>query len=270
MPPAPTATPPVLTLSVALPGDDGEAAAPCHELAVAAQQAAAGDGLLISRLQLLGSEAAMAGAEGAGGLALFSGGEGGSHPSARQAQAPPSKQALPVAEVLLRVGLGSAPELEPVALPLRVRAGAPRALRLLPGHPWDAPSAGGGAVSLAHGAALPPFQVAAYDAWGNPTAPSPDLGFAVLAECGALGPHALECAVGPLGVATVEGAAGGAGLEAREFARAGGVPTAAAAGGQVLGPSPHAQLTRSSPCCRSPAPQASPAPALHATAAPPC
>lgn len=201
---APTATPPSLSIAAALPaGPDGETAL-CSELVVVAQQAAAEDSLLITRLQLLGSEVAAAG-DAPPGLSLLAGGDALSHPTARQAQAPPSKQALPTAEVLLRISLASAPDLEPVLLPVRLRAGAPHALRLLPGHPWEAASSVG-AVTLQHGGTLPPCQVAVFDAWGNPTAPSPDLGFAVLAECCATGPQAKECTVSSMGVATVEGA----------------------------------------------------------------
>ena len=184
------------------------AAVPCEELVVVAEQVAAEGGLLISGLQLLGSDAAAA---VPGGMRLLqaAGGEGASHPSARLAQgaqAPPSKQALPTAEIQLLISLagdgsGGGGGLEPVVLPLRVRAGAPQSLQLQPGHPW----AEGAAVSLQHGTALPSFQVAAFDAWGNPTAPAPDLGCAVLAECEALGPAAAEFPVTPLGLASVEG-----------------------------------------------------------------
>lgn len=171
-----------------------------------AQQAAVQDGMLITGLQLLGSDAAAAAAEAGAeaGLALLSCTDGLSHPTARQAQAAPSRQSLPVAEVLLRVSLAGSSDLEAVTLPLRLRAGAPRSLRPLPGHPWQ--DAGEeGAVKLQHGGVLPPFQVAAFDAWGNPTAPSPQLGFSVLAECEATGPDAKECGVSALGIATVEG-----------------------------------------------------------------
>ncbi|KAL4443930.1 hypothetical protein ABPG75_011667 [Micractinium tetrahymenae] len=205
---APTATPPSLAIAVALPSPDG-GPQPCEELAVVAQQAAVEDGVLITGLQLLGTDeaaaAADAGAEAS--MALLSGADALSHPTARQAQAAPSRQSLPVAEVQLRVSLASSPDLEAVTLPLRLRAGAPRSLRLLPGHPWE----GAGEeqpVVLQHGGALPPFQVAAFDAWGNPTAPSPDLGFTVLAECEAAGPAAKECSVSALGIATMEGLTG--------------------------------------------------------------
>ncbi|PRW58303.1 Structural maintenance of chromosomes flexible hinge domain-containing 1 [Chlorella sorokiniana] len=215
----PSATPPSLTIAAALPGGpDGELQS-CGELQVVAAQAATEDGLIVSGLQLLGSEAAataaaQAAAEGAEptGLQLLSAGDGLSHPTARQAQAPLSKQGLPVAEVQLRISLASSPELEPVVLPLRLRAGAPHSLRLLPGNPWEeaaaSPSAGG-VVMLQHSAALAPFQAAAFDAWGNPTAPAPDLGFAVLAECEATAPRTKELAVGPTGLASIEGLAGG-------------------------------------------------------------
>lgn len=202
---SPAATPPSLSIAVAAVGPDGEAQ-PCEELEVAAQQAAVEDGMMITGLQLLGSaEAAAAAASGCQppGLALLAGGGGLSHPTARQAQAAPSRQSLPVAEVQLRVSLASAPDLEPVVLPLRLRAGAPQSLRLLGGHPWE--EAGGEAVALQHGAALPAFQVAAYDAWGNPTAPSTDLPFVVVAECDATAPGAHEFSVSALGMAAVEG-----------------------------------------------------------------
>lgn len=215
---SPSATPPSLTIAAALPGGPDGELQPCSELQVVAAQAATEDGLVVSGLQLLGSEAAaaaaaQAAAEGAepAGLQLLCAGDGLSHPTARQAQAPPSKQGLPVAEVQLRISLGSSPELEPVVLPLRLRAGAPHSLRLLPGNPWEeaaASASAGGVLTLQHSAALPPFQVAAFDAWGNPTAPAPDLGFAVLAECEATAPHAKEFAVGPTGLATVEGRTG--------------------------------------------------------------
>lgn len=215
---SPSATPPSLTIAAALPGGPDGELQPCSELQVVAAQAATEDGLVVSGLQLLGSEAAaaaaaQAAAEGAepAGLQLLCAGDGLSHPTARQAQAPPSKQGLPVAEVQLRISLGSSPELEPVVLPLRLRAGAPHSLRLLPGNPWEeaaASASAGGVLTLQHSAALPPFQVAAFDAWGNPTAPAPDLGFAVLAECEATAPHAKEFAVGPTGLATVEGLVG--------------------------------------------------------------
>lgn len=202
---AATATPPSLTIAAALPSPDG-GVQPCEELRVVAQQAAVEDGVLIQGLQLLGTDEAAAAAEtGAeSGLALLSGTDGLSHPTARQAQAAPSRQSLPVAEVQLHVRLAGVPDLQAVTLPLRLRAGAARSLRLLPGHPWE--DAGDGQpVTLQHGGALPPFQVAAFDAWGNPTAPSPHLGFTVLAECEAAGPAAKECSVNALGIATVEG-----------------------------------------------------------------
>jgi hypothetical protein len=52
--------------------------------------------------------------------------------------------------------------------------------------------------------------VAVFDVWGNPTAPSADLGFAVLAECGATRPQAQEFTPDALGIATVEGTWAGA------------------------------------------------------------
>lgn len=205
VPQAPTATPPSLTIAAALLGPDG-GLLPCEELAVVAQQAAVEDGVLIQGLQLLGSDEAAAAADaGAGtGLALLSGTDGLSHPTARQAQAAPSRQSLPVAEVQLLVSLSGASDFETVALPLRLRAGAPRSLRLLPGHPWEE-AAQGQPIVLQHGGAMPPFQVAAFDAWGNPTAPLPHLGFVVLAECEATAPLVKECSVSALGIATVDG-----------------------------------------------------------------
>ena len=212
---SPSATPPSLTIAAGLPGGPDSELQPCSELQVVAAQAATEDGLIVSGLQLLGSEAAaaaaaQAAAEGAepSGLQLLCASDGLSHPTARQAQAPPSKQGLPVAEVQLRISLASSPELEPIVLPLRMRAGAPHSLRLLPGNPWEEAAArpsAGGVVSLQHSAALAPFQVAAFDAWGNPTAPAPDLGFVVLAECDATAPRSRELAVGPTGLASIEG-----------------------------------------------------------------
>ena len=172
---------------------------------------------MVSGLRLLGRAPAVAGE--AAGLVLLAGGDGLSHPTARQAQAPPSKQCLPTAEVHLCISLQGLPDIEPVVLPLRVRAGAPHALHLLPGNPWeeaggDGDGDGETALALQHGGSLPPFQVAVFDVWGNPTAPSADLGFAVLAECGATRPQALEFTPDALGIATVEGAPSWAGQAA--------------------------------------------------------
>lgn len=204
-----TATPLSLSISVAQAASPGSELQPCEELQVVAQQGAVEDGLLITGLQLLGSEAAAAanvGSDEPSGMQLLAGGDALSHPTARQAQALLSKQCLPTAEVQLCISLQSSPDLAPVVVPLRVRAGAPQSLRLLPGSPWEA--APDSVVTLQHGGRLEAFQVAAYDAWGNPTAPSADLGFAVLGECGATAPQAKEFAVGPLGTATLEGVAG--------------------------------------------------------------
>jgi hypothetical protein len=208
----PMQTPPSLSITAAVVGAQGEPQE-CSELEVVAQQCSAEDGLLISGLRLLGSTAAMAGEPA--GLQLLAGGVGLSHPTARQAQAPPSKQCLPTAEVQLCISLQGSPDLEPVVLPLRVRAGAPHSLHMLPGNPWEEAGGGGdsewqAAVALQHGASLPSFQVAVFDVWGNPTAPSADLGFAVLAECGATRPQAQEFTPDALGIATVEGTWAGA------------------------------------------------------------
>lgn len=171
-----------------------------------AQQAAAEDGLLITDLQLLGSEVVASGPE-APGLQLLASGDGLSHPTGRQAQVQPSKQSLPAAEVQLSISLQGSAELESVKLPLRLRAGAPQCLRLLPGHPWEAAQQDGGAgvVTLQSGGSLAAFQVVVFDAWGNPTAPSADLGFTVLAECQATGPQAREFTPSGGGITTVEG-----------------------------------------------------------------
>jgi hypothetical protein len=202
----PMQTPPSLSITAAVAGPQGEPQE-CSELEVVAQQCVADDGLLISGLRLLGSAAAVAGE--LAGLLLLAGGDGLSHPTARQAQAPPSKQCLPTAEVQLCISLHGSPDLEPVVLPLRVRAGAPHSLHLLPGNPWEDVGGGDGdgqaAVALQHGASLRSFQVAVFDVWGNPTAPSADLGFAVLAECAGTRPQAQEFTPDALGIATVEG-----------------------------------------------------------------
>jgi hypothetical protein len=140
-----------------------------------------------------------------------------SGPSAGAQQRPPSQQTLPApaAQLYCIVFQGDL-KLAPVGLDLRLRAGAPHALQLLPGHPWAAasvglngegdPSVGNAvAVSVAKGEQLPPFEVAVVDAWGNRTAPTPNLEFGVLVESELLKPSSHEFAVGPQGVATVEG-----------------------------------------------------------------
>jgi hypothetical protein len=202
---------PSLKIVALVPNIQGELQ-PCEELQVVAQQTATDDGLLVTGLQLLGSAAAAAVDGEAAGLQLLAGCDGLSHPTGRQAQVQPSRQALPIADVQLSIGLDSLPELEAVLLPLRVRAGAPQSLRLLPGHPWEAAPAGDGdsaaaVVTLGSGGSLEAFQVAAFDAWGNPTAPSPDLGFTVLAQCDATAPQAAEFTPSAGGIVTVEGAA---------------------------------------------------------------
>lgn len=202
---------PSLKIVALVPNIQGELQ-PCEELQVVAQQTATDDGMLVTGLQLLGSAAAAAVDGEAAGLQLLAGCDGLSHPTGRQAQVQPSRQALPTADVQLSIGLDSFPELEAVLLPLRVRAGAPQSLRLLPGHPWEAAPAGDGdsaaaVVTLESGGSLEAFQVAAFDAWGNPTAPSPDLGFTVLAQCDATAPQAAEFTPSAGGIVTVEGAA---------------------------------------------------------------
>jgi hypothetical protein len=202
----PAQTPPTAALSVLLPGADGELQL-CPELRVVAQQGTAEGGLLLTSLQLLGGEAAATGPD-APGLQLFASAEPLSHPTAQQAQVQPSRQGLPVAEAVLRVGLEGLPGMQPAELPLRLRAGAPHCLRLQPGHPWEAAGEGGEPAlpTLQHGDSLPPFQLAAFDLWGNPTAPSADLCFRVAAECEATDPRAQEFDLNGAGVAAVEGA----------------------------------------------------------------
>lgn len=82
---------------------------------------------------------------------------------------------MPTARVTLCIqpaGQPGGPEWEPETLPVHLRPGAPQALRLLPGHPWE-PEGGAGAEQGAEGAgeaplaplrlqageALPAFQV---------------------------------------------------------------------------------------------------------------
>ena len=186
----PTETQPSLSLAVLVAAPDGSLQ-PCQELQVVAQQAAVQDGLLITDLQLLGSDAVATG-PGAPGLQLLAASD--LHLSARQAQVPASQQALPAAEVALAFSLGSNPDLKPLELRLRLRAGAPQWLRLLPDHPWGAAGGEDGmaVVTLEHGSLLALFQVAAFDAWGNPTAPTADLDFTVVAESSATRPGLKE------------------------------------------------------------------------------
>ena len=207
----PTLTPPAVSIIATIPAAAGGGGwEECEELRVAAQQEAGAEGIVISQLQLLGPE--LPSGVGAG-MQLLQRADGLTHPSARQAQARASQQSLPAAEVQLRIGLQAGQEgLEPEVLGVRLRAGAPRSLQLLPGNPWQAAGAGDAApeaaVTVPHGSALPAFSCQALDAWGNRTAPAADLAFALLAECAATAPQAKEHQFNAAGIAVVEGAGG--------------------------------------------------------------
>eukprot|EP00887_Chlorella_sp_A99_P005757 scaffold1.g5757.t1 len=202
----PTLTPPSLSLYAAVSGPDGSMQQ-CTELVVSARQDVTQDGLVLSQVQVLGSDEA---AQGATGPQLFRSGDGCSHPTARQAQVRLSQAALPVADVHLCIGLeDGGSELQAQTLPLQLRPGAPQSLRLLPDHPWgDGALGGSAAVSLAHKQALPDFSVQAFDAWGCPTGPSEHLPFQLRAECASLAPASREFEFGRTGVATVSGLVG--------------------------------------------------------------
>lgn len=200
----PTLTPPSVSIQTAVPTADGSLL-PCPELEVRVQPEVAEGCLVLSQLQVVGSaDAAHAGA----GLQLFSHRDSATNPSARQAQARASQEALPVADVHLVIGLQQSPELEPQAFPVQLRPGAPQCLRLAAGHPWQGAEGSDDVVPhLQHKEELPSINVQAVDAWGCPTGPSEHLPFKLLVECPALSPAAKKFDFSAVGVATVSGLA---------------------------------------------------------------
>eukprot|EP00198_Chlamydomonas_reinhardtii_P012225 XP_001701562.1 predicted protein [Chlamydomonas reinhardtii] len=97
-------------------------------------------------------------------------------------------------------------------LPIKLRPGAPAALRLLPGHPFAPAGTGIGSMTtqllpaaVMHGEALPEFQVAVLDAWGNATCPTPDLPTHLELEGPVLAPACSRLDVDSSGRATVQG-----------------------------------------------------------------
>ncbi|PNW82785.1 hypothetical protein CHLRE_06g294050v5 [Chlamydomonas reinhardtii] len=112
-------------------------------------------------------------------------------------------------DLQLRVTL---PNMPAQTLPIKLRPGAPAALRLLPGHPFAPAGTGIGSMTtqllpaaVMHGEALPEFQVAVLDAWGNATCPTPDLPTHLELEGPVLAPACSRLDVDSSGRATVQG-----------------------------------------------------------------
>ncbi|KAG2443092.1 hypothetical protein HYH02_009506 [Chlamydomonas schloesseri] len=112
-------------------------------------------------------------------------------------------------ELQLRVTL---PNMPSQMLPLKLRPGAPATLRLLPGHPFAPSGTGMGSImgqlqpaAVMNGEALPEFQVAVLDAWGNATCPTPDLPTHLELEGPVLAPSCSRLDVDGSGRATVQG-----------------------------------------------------------------
>jgi hypothetical protein len=182
--------------SLATPGD--EPLARCKELSVTSQQELGDECIIVSDLRVVGSKKATA---AGAGLSMLLHGVPPTDASARGGQRTASQVALLVAELQLCFLLqGGAPGLEASTLPLQLRAGAPKSLRLVPGGAWGE---GDAVVSVESGGELPELAVQVLDAWGNPTAPSADLPFCVEVESEVLSPSVRECSVDAMGVTHV-------------------------------------------------------------------
>ncbi|GFR47072.1 hypothetical protein Agub_g8759, partial [Astrephomene gubernaculifera] len=193
-PPAATAAsgPPAVLVEVMRPGSDtsGRVDEPgssqaLEELQLEWQTAPSTEAMVLDGLRITGRRC------DGGGMRLF-GGDGSAHgqpgslehtPAGGQVVPASLEQTAPDVPLQLRISL---PDMPSQVLSLKLRPGAPAALRLLPGHPFPTAADGGNAASAAagrslepvcvmNGETLPDFQVLVLDAWGNATSPSADL-----------------------------------------------------------------------------------------------
>ncbi|PNH02580.1 Structural maintenance of chromosomes flexible hinge domain-containing protein 1 [Tetrabaena socialis] len=212
---------------------DAAAAPACHEGPL--QPACVMNGELLPEFQVPGPEALMlqglrvtGRGPGSGGMRLFGGGGTVGQPSLDGlARTPGGGQpglanAAGVVDVDLHLRI-ALPDMPAQVLPLKLRPGAPAALRLLPGHPFNdnpgaaaarsdaaaAPACHEGPLQPAcvmNGELLPEFQVRLVDAWGNATAPTPDLPTTLELEAeGTLQPGRSTVEVDAQGVAELRG-----------------------------------------------------------------
>lgn len=223
----------------ALAAPEGAPLERCKELTVASEQELGDDCIVVSMLRVLGSKKAAAAGAGLSALSAAAA-PAATHPSAGGAQRTASQQSLPCAELRLCFQLqGGEGGLAPQALALRVRAGAPAAVRLLPGGGWGG---GEGVVQVDSGAEIPEMKLQAVDAWGNPTAPSDDLPFTLALRSQALAPSTQEVHVDALGCAHVAGLVAAVSTKGAEWSDLTVGVNCAAAGGAAVAPALAAAL----------------------------
>lgn len=175
-----------LDIRVNMPGsdDDIENMERCKGISISASQELENDSLSLCSMQVLGSKKAAANADG---IPLFNrhmpetlsnadGAGVGAQRSLSQSYLQP---------VAARISFALKDhKLDPGIVSIRLCPGAPHALRLVPGSPWDSKDS---LYSISSGEELKNFAVQAIDAWGNPTAPSPSLNFSLRISCPSLG-----------------------------------------------------------------------------------
>lgn len=178
-------------------GADDGAMERCKGVAVAMEQEKEEGCMLLHRMQVLGSKKT---AQTGAGLALFNQAEHASGSAAAPGQQA-SQPAAHAASALLCFNLqGAGKSLAVETVPIRLRPGAPNALRVVPRGPWEGTSA---VVSC--GEELNELTVQAVDTWGNPTAPAPGLSFSIAASCPGLSPAEKSFEMDPSGVTALEG-----------------------------------------------------------------